>query len=68
MHTSCKTTDMVILHQLMIRHWKGLGAGWRCVARYLEELENFYPMKEENAQSLEKNADLLDVAVVNISE
>ena len=44
------------------------GGHRRQVARYLEELENFYPMKEENARSLEKFADLLDVAVVNISE
>ena len=44
------------------------GGHRRQVARYLEELENFYPMKGENARSLEKFADLLDVAVVNISQ
>ena len=44
------------------------GGHRRQVARYLEELENFYPMKEENVKSLEKFEDLLDIAVVNITE
>lgn len=44
------------------------GGHRRQVSRYLEDLENFYPIKEENARSIEKFADLLDVAVVNISE
>ena len=44
------------------------GGERRKVARYIEELEKFPQMKEENAQNIEKFADLLDVAVINLRE
>ncbi|XP_074645832.1 uncharacterized protein LOC141902090 [Tubulanus polymorphus] len=40
----------------------------RQVAIYIEELNNFRPIRYGNARDLEKLADLLDVAVVNLKE
>ncbi|XP_052771184.1 uncharacterized protein LOC128210870 [Mya arenaria] len=44
------------------------GGERRQVARYLEELEKFTPMKEENVRSIEKLADLVDLTVVNLTD
>ena len=40
----------------------------RIVNRFLDELENFTPIKNESAKELEKFADLLDIAVINLKE
>ena len=44
------------------------GSSRRQIVLYIEELSRFPPMKEENAKSIEKFADLLDIAVINMKE
>ena len=44
------------------------GGSRRQIALYIEELSRFPPMKEENAKSIEKFADLLDIVVINMKE
>ena len=44
------------------------GGTRRQIAIYLEELENFKPIHTGYAKDIEKFADLLDVAVVNLKE
>ena len=44
------------------------GSKRRQIALYLEELENFKPLRPGNARDLERLADLLDVTVVNLKE
>lgn len=44
------------------------GGHRRQIALYIEELENFKPMREGEARYIEKFADLLDIAVVNLKE
>ena len=38
------------------------------IALYLEEIDSFRPVRYGNAKDLEKYADLLDVAIVNLKE
>lgn len=40
----------------------------RQITLYIEELENFKPMREGFAKDIEHSADLLDIAVVNLKE
>ena len=40
----------------------------RIVNRFLDELENFQPIRNENVKELEKCADLLDIAVIDLKE
>ena len=40
----------------------------RQIALYLEEIDSFRPVRYGNAKDLEKYADLLDVAIVNLKE
>ena len=35
---------------------------------YLEEIDNFRPVRHGNSKDIEKYADLLDVAIVNLKE
>jgi hypothetical protein len=44
------------------------GGKRRQIACYLEHLDKFPVMKEENAKSIKKFADLLDIAVINLKE
>lgn len=44
------------------------GGQRRQVAMYLEEIESFRPIREGMAKDIEKFADLLDVAVINLKE
>ena len=44
------------------------GGQRRQIALYLEEIDNFRPVRCENSRDLEKYADLLDVAIVNLKE
>lgn len=44
------------------------GGKRRQVMAYLEELDKFPPMREENAKTIEKFADLLDIVVINLTE
>ena len=44
------------------------GGGQRLVASYLDELDNFKPIRDGHVKALEKFADLLDVAVVNLQQ
>ena len=43
------------------------GKRWQ-IALYLEEIDSFRPVRYGNAKDLEKYADLLDVAIVNLKE
>ena len=43
--------------------------GQRCqIALYLEEIDNFRPIRPGNPKDIEKYADLLDIAIVNLKE
>lgn len=44
------------------------GGPRQIVNRFLEELENYPPLRHESAKELEKFSDLLDVAVINLKE
>ena len=44
------------------------GGGRRQIALYLEEIDSFRPVRSGNAKDLEKFADLLDIALVNLKE
>ncbi|KAK3732000.1 hypothetical protein QZH41_005502 [Actinostola sp. cb2023] len=44
------------------------GGTRRQIALYLEELENFKPIRMGSAKDLDKFADLLDIAVINLKE
>ena len=44
------------------------GGKRRQIALYLEEIDSFRPVRYGNARDLEKYADLLDVAIVNLKE
>ncbi|XP_052809477.1 uncharacterized protein LOC128237941 [Mya arenaria] len=44
------------------------GGTKRIVNRFLDELEKFPPLKNENVKGLENFADLLDIAVINLKE
>jgi len=44
------------------------GGTARVVTRFLNDLENFPPLRNESAKELEKFADLLDIAVINLRE
>ena len=44
------------------------GGVTRIVNRFLDELENIQPIRNENVKELEKYADLLDIAVINLKE
>ena len=44
------------------------GGHRRQIALYIEELENFKPMRDGESRDIEKFADLLDIAVVNLKE
>ena len=44
------------------------GGEKRLVSMYLNELENFRPMKEGQTKAFEKFADILNVAIVNLKE
>ena len=44
------------------------GGARRQIALYIEGLENFKPIRMGDAKDLDKFADLLDVAVINIRE
>ena len=44
------------------------GGKRRQIAVYLEDLENFKQVRTENAKDLEKFANLLDIAIMNIKE
>jgi len=44
-------------------------SGQRCqIALYLEEIDNFRPIHPGNSKDIEKYADLLDIAIVNLKE
>ena len=44
------------------------GGERRLVALYLDELDNFKPIRDGHVKALEKFADLLDVAIVNLQQ
>ena len=44
------------------------GGRRRQIGLYLEELERFRPLRQGNAKDIERFADLLDIAVVNLKE
>ena len=44
------------------------GGKRRQIARYLEQLENFRPIRSENAKDIEHYADLIDIAVINLKD
>ena len=44
------------------------GGQRRQIALYLEDIDNFRPIRPGNPKDIEKFADLLDVAIVNLKE
>ena len=44
------------------------GGQRRRIALYLEEIDNFRPVRSGNFKDLEKYADLLDIAIINLKE
>ena len=44
------------------------GGQRRQIALYLEELDNFRPIRSGNSKDIERYADLLDIAIVNLKE
>ena len=44
------------------------GGQRRQIALYLEELDNFRPIRPGNSKDIERYADLLDIAIVNLKE
>ena len=60
------------LRQRTVLHW----IDWREILEergkkitiYLEEIDNFRPVRHGNSKDIEKYADLLDVAIVNLKE
>ena len=52
----------------MERLERKFGGHRRQVALYLEEIDNFRPVRPGNSKDLERYADLLDVAIVNLKE
>ena len=44
------------------------GGERRHVSLYLEELENFPPIQSENAKLVDQFADLLDIAIINLTD
>ena len=44
------------------------GGERRKIALYLEQLERFKPMQDENPRELEKITDILDMVTVNLEE
>ena len=55
-------------HAAMDRLERKFGGERRQVAIYLEEIDNFRPVRHGNSKDIEKYADLLDVAIVNLKE
>ena len=50
------------------RQERKFGGKLRQIATYLEELEQFRPIRSSNARDLHKFADLLDIAIINLKE
>ena len=52
----------------MDRLERKFGGERRQIAIYLEEIDNFTPVRYGNSKDIEKYADLLDIAIVNLKE
>jgi len=55
-------------HAAMDRLERKFGGERRKFTIYLEEIDNFRPVRHGNSKDIEKYADLLDVAIVNLKE
>ena len=44
------------------------GGQRRQITLYLEEIDNFRPIRPGNSKDIERYADLLDIAIVNLKE
>ena len=55
-------------HAAMDRLERKFGGERRQIAIYLEEIDNFRPVNYRNSKDIEKYADFLDIAIVNLKE
>ena len=55
-------------HAAMDRLERKFGGERRQITIYLEEIDNFRLVRYGNSKDIEKHADLLDIAIVNLKE